>query len=123
MADDPIRGPMRVAVLHDHLRFIGGGERVALTLAAAPTGPSVRDRGNPGLRCLRALRELGRVRGASPSPEPLVLPHPGPDLLRPEGFVFGFPVLDPEDRSTPLDRAPPAPIRTGGPGCRGDRRE
>ena len=26
---------MRVAVLHDHLRFIGGGERVALTLAAA----------------------------------------------------------------------------------------
>jgi glycosyltransferase involved in cell wall biosynthesis len=29
------RGPMRVAVLHDHLRFIGGGERVALTLAAA----------------------------------------------------------------------------------------
>ena len=26
---------MRVAVLHDHLRFIGGGERVALTLAVA----------------------------------------------------------------------------------------
>src|SRR5207244_12868362 len=26
---------MRVAILHDHLRFIGGGERVALTLAAA----------------------------------------------------------------------------------------
>lgn len=26
---------MRVAVLHDHLRFIGGGERVALTLASA----------------------------------------------------------------------------------------
>lgn len=26
---------MRLAVLHDHLRFIGGGERVALTLAAA----------------------------------------------------------------------------------------
>src|SRR5437870_7958198 len=26
---------MRVAVLHDHLRFIGGGEPVALTLAAA----------------------------------------------------------------------------------------
>src|SRR3989441_12637039 len=26
--------PMRVAVLHDHLSFIGGGERVALTLAA-----------------------------------------------------------------------------------------
>ena len=25
---------MRVAVLHDHLRFIGGGERVALTLAS-----------------------------------------------------------------------------------------
>src|SRR5438093_13144298 len=35
MRDDRIRGPMRVAVLHDHLRFIGGGERVALTLAAA----------------------------------------------------------------------------------------
>lgn len=28
-------GSMRVAVLHDHLRFIGGGERVALTLASA----------------------------------------------------------------------------------------
>src|SRR2546422_9454247 len=26
--------PMRVAVLHDHLSFIGGGERVALALAA-----------------------------------------------------------------------------------------
>lgn len=26
---------MRIAVLHDHLRFIGGGERVALTLASA----------------------------------------------------------------------------------------
>lgn len=30
-----IRPAMRVAVLHDHLRFIGGGERVALTLAGA----------------------------------------------------------------------------------------
>ena len=29
------RGTMRVAILHDHLRFIGGGERVALTLATA----------------------------------------------------------------------------------------
>ncbi|TLZ90981.1 MAG: glycosyltransferase family 4 protein [Methanobacteriota archaeon] len=35
MRDDRIRKPMRVAVLHDHLRFIGGGERFALTLAAA----------------------------------------------------------------------------------------
>src|SRR2546425_8478904 len=35
MRDDPIREPMRVAVLHDHLRFIGGGERGALTLASA----------------------------------------------------------------------------------------
>jgi len=26
---------MKVAILHDHLRFIGGGERVALTLASA----------------------------------------------------------------------------------------
>src|SRR3990170_6109185 len=26
---------MRIAVVHDHLRFIGGGERVALTLAGA----------------------------------------------------------------------------------------
>ena len=26
---------MRVAILHDHLRFIGGGERVAVTLASA----------------------------------------------------------------------------------------
>jgi len=35
MRDDRIREPMRVAVLHDHLRFIGGGERVAQTLASA----------------------------------------------------------------------------------------
>lgn len=35
MRTDRIRGPMRAAVLHDHLRFIGGGERVALTLASA----------------------------------------------------------------------------------------
>src|SRR5205807_8709924 len=35
MPADRIRKPMRVAVLHDHLRFIGGGERFALTLAAA----------------------------------------------------------------------------------------
>lgn len=35
MGDDPFRGPMRIAILHDHLRFIGGGERVALTLADA----------------------------------------------------------------------------------------
>jgi len=26
---------MRVAVLHDHMSFIGGGERVVLTLASA----------------------------------------------------------------------------------------
>ncbi|HEY7589049.1 MAG TPA: glycosyltransferase, partial [Thermoplasmata archaeon] len=32
----PIRGhPMRVAILHDHLRFLGGGERLVLTLAEA----------------------------------------------------------------------------------------
>src|SRR5207247_4549108 len=35
MRDDRIRGPMRVAVLHDHLRFIGGGVRVALSLVSA----------------------------------------------------------------------------------------
>ena len=35
MGADRIRGPVRLAVLHDHLRFIGGGERVALTLASA----------------------------------------------------------------------------------------
>ena len=34
MAPAPIRGRMRVAVLHDHLSFIGGGERVALTLGS-----------------------------------------------------------------------------------------
>ena len=27
------RQPMRVAILHDHMSFIGGGERVVLTLA------------------------------------------------------------------------------------------
>ena len=31
----PSRDSVRVAILHDHLRFIGGGERVALSLAAA----------------------------------------------------------------------------------------
>jgi glycosyltransferase involved in cell wall biosynthesis len=35
MAAAESRASMRVAVLHDHLRFIGGGERVALTLASA----------------------------------------------------------------------------------------
>jgi glycosyltransferase involved in cell wall biosynthesis len=34
MSVEPIRSSMRVAVLHDHLRFIGGGERVAMTLAS-----------------------------------------------------------------------------------------
>ena len=28
-------GPMRVAILHDHFSFVGGGERVVLTLASA----------------------------------------------------------------------------------------
>src|SRR5207247_7172659 len=35
MAGDRIRRPMRIAVLHDHMSFIGGGERVVLTLASA----------------------------------------------------------------------------------------
>lgn len=34
-AADRIRTPMRLGILHDHLRFIGGGERAALTLAHA----------------------------------------------------------------------------------------
>src|SRR5438128_1501452 len=35
MAGNRIRRPMRIAVLHDHMSFIGGGERVVLTLASA----------------------------------------------------------------------------------------
>ena len=57
---------MRVAIVHDHLSFIGGGERVALTLASAlgadlyatdidPHLPS--KAGFPGVR----VRELARV--------------------------------------------------------------
>ncbi|MCI4372000.1 MAG: glycosyltransferase, partial [Thermoplasmata archaeon] len=65
-------GPaMRVAVLHDHLRFIGGGERVALTLAAGldadlyvtdlePTLP-----GRAGMRLVR-VTEIARVPAAPP---------------------------------------------------------
>src|SRR5256886_12463361 len=34
MRDDRIREPIRVAVLHDHLRFIGGGGRGAVALAS-----------------------------------------------------------------------------------------
>src|SRR5438876_10818336 len=71
MRDDRIRGPMRVAVLHDHLRFIGGGERVALTLAAAfdadlyvtdldPTLP-----GRAGMRKVR-VTEIARVPRMAP---------------------------------------------------------
>jgi glycosyltransferase involved in cell wall biosynthesis len=71
MADDPIRGPMRVAVLHDHLRFIGGGERVALTLAAAfdadlyvtDLDPALPSRaGMPSVR----LHEIARVPRRAP---------------------------------------------------------
>lgn len=66
-----MRGPMRLAVLHDHLRFIGGGERVALTLASAfdadlyvtdldPTMPS--RAGMPSVR----LHEIARVPRRAP---------------------------------------------------------
>src|SRR5947209_17492484 len=57
---------MRIAVLHDHLSFIGGGERVALALAAAfdadlfvtDLDPDLPTRA--GLKGVRAT-ELGRV--------------------------------------------------------------
>jgi len=66
MRDDRIREPMRVAVLHDHLRFIGGGERVALTLASAfdadlyvtDLDPSLPARA--GMRAVR-VHEIARV--------------------------------------------------------------
>ena len=71
MAGDRIRRSMRVAVLHDHLRFIGGGERVALTLAAAfdadlyvtdldPTLPA-----RAGMQTVRAT-EIARVPQSPP---------------------------------------------------------
>src|SRR5437879_5564428 len=59
-------GSMRVAVLHDHLSFIGGGERVALALAAAFDADlfvTDLDPGLPtraGLRSVRAT-ELGKA--------------------------------------------------------------
>src|SRR5947208_17170565 len=71
MRDDRIRGPMRVAVLHDHLRFIGGGERVALTLASAfdadlyvtDLDPSLPSRaGMPAVR----IHEIARVPSRPP---------------------------------------------------------
>src|SRR5437016_8620926 len=70
MRDDRIRGPMRVAVLHDHLRFIGGGERVALTLASAfdadlyvtDLDPSLPARaGMPAVRVTEIAREPQKV--------------------------------------------------------------
>ena len=62
---------MRVAVLHDHLRFIGGGERVALTLAAAfdadlyvtDLDPTLPERA--GMRTVRAT-EIARVPRSPP---------------------------------------------------------
>ncbi|TLZ70359.1 MAG: glycosyltransferase family 4 protein, partial [Methanobacteriota archaeon] len=59
-------GSMRVAVLHDHLSFIGGGERVALALAGAFDADlfvTDLDPGLPtraGLRSVRAT-ELGKA--------------------------------------------------------------
>src|SRR6266704_236690 len=65
------RRSMRVAVLHDHLRFIGGGERVALTLAAAfdadlyvtDLDPTLPERA--GMRTVRAT-EIARVPRSPP---------------------------------------------------------
>ena len=62
---------MRVAVLHDHLRFIGGGERVALTLASAldadlyvtDLDPTLPERA--GMPIVRAV-EIGRVPRRAP---------------------------------------------------------
>jgi glycosyltransferase involved in cell wall biosynthesis len=62
---------MRVAVLHDHLRFIGGGERVALTLASAfdadlyvtDLDPTLADRA--GMANVRAT-EIARVPSVAP---------------------------------------------------------
>jgi len=62
---------MRVAVLHDHLRFIGGGERVALTLAAAfdadlyvtDLDPTLPERA--GMKTVRAT-EIARVPQSPP---------------------------------------------------------
>ena len=71
MRVDRIREPMRVAVLHDHLRFIGGGERVALTLASAfdadlyvtDLDPSLPSRaGMPAVR----IHEIARVPSRPP---------------------------------------------------------
>lgn len=62
---------MRVAVLHDHLRFIGGGERVALTLASGfdadlyvtDLDPSLPSRaGMPAVR----VHEIARVPSRPP---------------------------------------------------------
>src|SRR5207245_9123112 len=63
-------GSMRVAVLHDHLSFIGGGERGALALAAAfdadlfvtDFGPRLPTRA--GLRSFRAT-ERGKAPGTA----------------------------------------------------------
>lgn len=71
MAGDRIRRSMRVAVLHDHLRFIGGGERVALTLAAAfdadlyvtDLDPTLPERA--GMQAVRAT-EIARVPQSPP---------------------------------------------------------
>src|SRR2546425_9091130 len=86
--------PMRVAVLHDHLSFIGGGERVALALAAgidAVLFVTDLDPGMPtraGLRSVRAT-ELGKV---PPTP---ILPQerqaaPIPRAERPGYDVYVF---------------------------------
>lgn len=62
---------MSVAILHDHLRFIGGGERVALTLASAldadlyvtDLDPTLPERA--GMPAVRAL-EIARVPRRAP---------------------------------------------------------
>src|SRR2546425_6422645 len=69
-------GSMRVAVLHDHLSFIGGGERVALALAAAvDAGLFVTDLdpGPPTRAGFRGVRATGLGKG----PRTPILPPEG----------------------------------------------
>src|SRR3989442_13358100 len=61
--------PMRVAVLHDHLSFIGGGERVALALAAGVDARLFVPELDPGLPNRAGLRS-GRAAGLREAPPP-----------------------------------------------------
>src|SRR3989442_15901700 len=60
--------PMRIAVLHDHLSFIGGGERVALALAAGLGADRFATDFDPGLPMRTGLRGV-------PAPGPAERAH------------------------------------------------